>query len=186
MVIAAVPEFLSVTGWVVASLVPMVVLANVSVLGEKVAIGACEAPVPVRLTVALEVTALSVIPSEAVRVPVAAGVNLTVIVQVAFTAIALAQVLVSENELASVPEMATLVIDKLAVPVFFTVTAWVAAEAPSTVLAKVSEAGETLATGAVTVTDPVPVPEAKFASPLYLTVRVSVPTDKLPAGTAKV
>ena len=82
-------------------------------------------PVPVSETVCGPPDALSVIVTEAVRLPVADGVNVTLMEQFAFTAsVALlaGQVLVCAKSLAFVPVTAMLEIVRGAVPEFVSVT----------------------------------------------------------------
>jgi len=102
---------------------------------------------------------LSATLTEAVSEPDAAGVNVTVMVQVDEIA-TLLQVLVSLKELASVPVMDTPETVNTAVPELVRVIVWVAAEEPTTVLAKVREVGERLTAGAVTVTEVVALADA--------------------------
>ena len=83
-------------------------------------------PVPVRVMVCGLPLALSVKVTEAVRVPAAAGVNVTLIVQLLFAATELPQVLVWLKSLAFVPVSEMLVMLKLAFPVFIRTTAWAA------------------------------------------------------------
>ena len=97
--------------------------------------------------------------TEAVSEPDAAGVNVTVMVQVDEIA-TLLQVLVSLKELASVPVMDTPETVNTAVPELVRVIVWVAAEEPTAVLAKVREVGERLTAGAVTVTEVVALADA--------------------------
>ena len=95
IVSAAPPVLESVT--VCATLVdPTVWLANVSEVGETLTLGVpAAAPVPVRLTVCGLPAALSVMVTAAVRVPVAVGVNVTLMVQFPlFAATELPQVLI--------------------------------------------------------------------------------------------
>jgi hypothetical protein len=79
------PLLVTVMVWV-ALLVPTVWLANVKPAGDSPTAGTAAAPVPVRLTLCGLPTPLSVSVTAATRVPVAAGVNVTVIVHVPFTA----------------------------------------------------------------------------------------------------
>ena len=88
--------------------------------GERLTTGA--APVPVRLTIWGLPVALSVIVSEAARLPVAEGVKVTLKVQWLPVASEVAQVLVGTKSLALVPVTATLVRLRAASPVLFKVT----------------------------------------------------------------
>ena len=150
---AAVPVLLRVIAWV-AAVVPTVVLAKVRLEDERLTTGAGVTPVPLRATFCGELAALSLMLTAAVSAPAPVGLNVTVILQLAPAATVLPQVLVWLNELALVPviEMATpLGFNtklKAALPVLLRVIAWVAAVAPTVVLAKVSGEGERLATGA--------------------------------------
>lgn len=76
-----------------------------------------ELPVPVSLTVCGLPLALSVMVMEPVRVPVAVGVNVTLIVQGAFGANELGHELDLKSPLVAMPE-----IESVAVPVFVSVT----------------------------------------------------------------
>jgi len=74
-------------------------------------------PVPERLTVCGLPLALSVMLTEAVRLPLAEGLNVTLIVQLLPAATELPQVLVWAKSLALVPVSARLVMLKAALPV---------------------------------------------------------------------
>ena len=84
-------------------------------MGERLTTAAV--PVPERLTVCGLPRALSVMLSEALRLPLAEGVNVTLIVQRAPPASDLPQVLVSAKLLPLVPVRARLVMLKAALPV---------------------------------------------------------------------
>jgi hypothetical protein len=91
MVSEALPVLVKVTVWaalVVFSACP----AKVNEVGEKVAIGAAAVPVPVRATVCGLPAALSATAREALRAPVAEGVKVTLMVQLAPAANVVAQV----------------------------------------------------------------------------------------------
>jgi len=92
MLKAAFPALLRVTLCAVL-VVPTFWLLNVRLVGKTLA--AAAAPVPVRLTVCGLPAALSEMLTDAVRVPVAVGVNVTLIVQLPPAATELPQVLVS-------------------------------------------------------------------------------------------
>src|SRR5258708_4233899 len=101
-------------------------------------------PIPVRLTDCGLPEALSVMLRVPVRLPDAVGVNVTLMVQFAPAATELPQVLVWAKS----PLAATPVRFSEALPVFASVTDCAALVVPTVWLAKVSEVGETLATGA--------------------------------------
>jgi hypothetical protein len=84
-------------------------------LGERLAAGAV--PVPVRLALWGLPLALSAMLTEAARLPLADGVKVTLMVQLAPAATELPQVLVWAKSLALVPVTATLVTLKVALPV---------------------------------------------------------------------
>ena len=79
-------------------------------------------PVPERLTACGLPLALSVMLSEAVRLPEAEGVKVTLIVQLAPAATELPHVLVRAKSPALVPATAMLVMLKVALPVLLRVT----------------------------------------------------------------
>jgi len=91
MVNAAVPLLVRVTVWA-ELVVPRDWLPNATLVGERLTAGAV--PVPERLTVCGLLGALSVKESEAVRLPVAVGVKVTLTVQLAPAATELPHVLV--------------------------------------------------------------------------------------------
>lgn len=94
-------------------------------------------PVPVRVTVCGLPAALSAMVNVAVRLPAAAGVNVTLIVQVPPPASELPQVLVWEKSPPLVPVTVMLVKLKVALPLLVTVTVWAAAGVPTNWLPKV-------------------------------------------------
>jgi len=139
----AVPVFDSVT--VCAALVvPTVWLAKVSEVGERLAVVVGAAPVPVRPTVCGLPEALSVTLELPVRVPDAVGVNVTLMLQFPPDASEPPQLSVSAKS----PLATMLLMVRVAVPVFDSVTVCAALVVPTLWLAKVSEVGERLATGA--------------------------------------
>jgi hypothetical protein len=79
-------------------------------------------PVPVRETECGLPLALSVTVTEAERVPVAEGLKVTLMMQLAPAATPVPQVSVSEKSLVSAPVMVVLEIIRAALPVFFRVT----------------------------------------------------------------
>ncbi len=89
----ALPPFVRVIAWVVLEL-PTTWLLNVSEVGDSVANVVPAAPVPVRLTLCGELAALSVMVTEALRMPDAAGVKVTSIVQLVPAATLVPQLLV--------------------------------------------------------------------------------------------
>ncbi len=93
--------------------------------------------------------ALSAMLSDAVRDPAAAGLNVMLIVHDADAATLLPQLLVCENDDASVPVNVMPVIDRPVSPVLARVTVSTALATPSTVEGKDRLAGERLTTGAV-------------------------------------
>ncbi len=111
-------------------------------------------PVPEKVTDCGLPVALSVRVRAAVKDPLAAGVKVTLIVQLAPAATLAPQLLVCAKSLGLVPVMAILVMLKAALPVLFRVTDWAALEVPTAWLAKVRLAGERLAAGVVTVVEP--------------------------------
>jgi hypothetical protein len=127
MVSAALPVLLRVTACD-ALVVPTFWVPNVRLAGETPATGAEVTPVPVKFTVWGLPLALSVKFSEALRLPVENGVNLTLTAQV-LLGVTVAPVQVSAllaKSLAFVPAMMTVEMVRLAVPVLVTVSAWAA------------------------------------------------------------
>jgi hypothetical protein len=99
--------------------VPTTWLAKVRLVGEMLTAGAV--PVPVRLTLCGLPAALSVRVIAAVRVPLAAGVKVTLIVQLAPAATLDPQLLVWAKSLALVPVTARLEMLNPALPELFRV-----------------------------------------------------------------
>src|SRR5215467_11793901 len=89
------PVLVRVTGWP-ALLVPTVWPAKVRLAGESVTTGADATAVPLSETDCGLPLALSVMLTEAVLVPAAVGVKVTVMVQVPFTAMVAGQLLLCE------------------------------------------------------------------------------------------
>jgi len=106
-------------------------------------------PVPERLTVCGLPVASSATLREALRVPVAAGLKVTLIVQFEPAATLDSQVLVWVKSLALVPETVTLVTLKEALPVLVRITDWAELVLPTERLPKATLEGETLAAAAV-------------------------------------
>ena len=75
-------------------LLPTAWLANVKLAGVKLAVAAVAVPVPVKATVCGLPVALSVMVTEAARLPLAEGVKVTLIVQLAPAPTELPQLLV--------------------------------------------------------------------------------------------
>jgi hypothetical protein len=92
---------------------PMATVPKFKLLGESFAV----VPIPLNVTFCGLPVELSVMARAALRVPEAVGVNLTLIVQLAPTAIELPQVVVREKSPAFVPVIAIAVIVNVAVPV---------------------------------------------------------------------
>ena len=143
-------------------------MANATVLGLVPKIGTV--PVPVSTTVCGLPLTLSVIVSEAVRLPVAPGVNVT------FTVVVLPGVTVivgvpavKAKSPAFAPVSARAVIDKFAVPVFVSVIAVPELAVLTSWLPKLTLAGLIPMPGAV----PVPVSTTVCGLPLALSVIVS-------------
>src|SRR5208282_1140618 len=136
---AAFPVLLSVTVWVALG-VPTLLLKGLVVVTP--AMGAL--PVPVRLMLCGLPLALSAILTEAVRLPSAAGLNVTLKVQLPpFAATELPQVLFVRGEksplLAPVTEM--LVMDRVTLPLFVRVTVCDALAVPTPWLLKLNVVG---------------------------------------------
>jgi len=160
------PVLLSVTGCT-ALVVPMDWLPKARLVAVRLTAG--PVPVPVRLTVCGLPLALSVMLTEAVRVPGAEGVNLTLIVQLPPAATELPHVLVCAKSLAFVPVTARLVMLKLAFPVLLRVMGCTALVVPRVWLPKVRLVAVRLTTGAV----PVPVRLTVCGLPLALSVMLT-------------
>src|SRR5208337_4892476 len=125
IVSAALPVLLRVTGCD-PLVVPRFWLPNVRLPGETPATGAVATPVPVKFTVCGLPLALSVKFSEALRLPVADGVNVTLTAQ-APLGVTVAPVQVSAllaKSPAFVPPIVTVEMVRLPVPVLVTVSAW--------------------------------------------------------------
>ena len=149
-------------------------LTKVKLAGERQAIGV--APVPVKLTVCgLPEVALSAILIEAERLPLAAGVNVTLIAQLPFAATEVPQVLVWAKSPALVPVTDMLVRVKLALPVLVRVTDCEVLATPTDWLPKVRLVGERLTPDAV----PVPVRVTDCGLPVALSV-ILIEAERLP------
>jgi hypothetical protein len=142
---AAVPGLVRVIGRAVAD-VPTGVLGKGSGFGASVACGArAAAPVPLIAADCGEPTALSTTVREAERLPAAAGVKPTVIVQEPPAATDAPQLLVWLKLPEFVPAMEMLEIVRAAVPRLESVMGRVVAEVPTVVLGKASGLGERVA-----------------------------------------
>lgn len=152
---AALPVLDSVTDCA-ALAVPVAWLANVSVDADKLATGTAAAvlPVPVSVTVCVLGDAVSLIVSVAERVPIALGVNVTLIVQLPPAARILGrspQVFVCPKFVGLVPPRVKLLIVIAAFPVLDNVTGLAALVVPVDRLANVSVVTDRLAFGATVV-----------------------------------
>jgi hypothetical protein len=145
----AFPVFCSVKVWG-PLVVPRFWLLNVRGVVGTLATGAL--PVPMRFTVCGLPWALSAMLTAAVRLPMAAGVNVTLIVQLPFTATVLPQVLVTVKSLGFAPVVPMLVMVKLTFPVLVRVTDCAALVVPRFWLVKVRVPAEKLTAA------PLPVP----------------------------
>ena len=123
-------------------------------------------PVPERLTFCGLPLTLSEMLTEAVRLPLTKGVNVTLIVQREKAPNDLPQVLVSEKSLAFVPVTVMLVMPKAPLPVLLRVTVCAALVVPTGWLPKPRLVGKRLTTG------PVPVPERLTVCGLPLALSV--------------
>ena len=148
----ALPVLLRVTVCVVL-VVPTGWLPKGRLVGERLTRAAAGVPLPERLTVCGLPLALSVMLSEAVRLPLAEGVNVTLIVQLVPAATLAPQLLVCAKSLALVPASARLVMLKVALPVLLRVTVCAVLVVLTAWLPKARLVGERPSTGAV------PVPE---------------------------
>jgi hypothetical protein len=122
MLSGVLPRFVSVT--VFRELLPMSCAPKLRDLAERLT----AVPVPLRLTVCGLFAALSLIESDAVRLPVAPGVKVTLTVQVPLgvTVAPLQVSALTPKSLAFVPPIVTVEMVRLAVPVLVTVSAWAA------------------------------------------------------------
>ena len=119
-------------------------------VGERLTRVAVPVPVPERLTVCGLPLALSVMLTEAVRLPLAAGVKVTLMVQLAPPATEPPQVLVCAKSLALAPVSAMLVMFSVVPPLFVSVAAWALLVLPSAWLANVMLGGDKFAVGCAT------------------------------------
>jgi len=149
IVSTAVPVFFSVRVWEPLA-EPTFVFGKLRPLGLSDTAGA--SPVPLAVTVWGDPVALSVTATVALRAPVAVGLNVTEIVQVAPAATLVPQLVVSGKS-PLLPDMEILLIVSGAVPVLFRVTVWALLAEPTLVLGKLRVAGVSFAAAT-----PVPVP----------------------------
>ncbi len=117
-------------------------LPKARLVDERLITVALLVPVPVRLTVWGLPMALSVMVTDAVRLPLAEGVKVTLIVQLPPAASELPQVVVSGKSPGLVPVTAALVMLKARLPLFVRVTDCAGVEAPSNWLPKVRVVAE--------------------------------------------
>jgi hypothetical protein len=175
MVTVLVPVLARITGC--ASLVdPLTVLGKDRLAGETL-MEVDAAPVPVSVTFCGEPVALSATLSVPVSVPVVVGLKLTDMVHVAAAASVVPQVVVSLNELALTPlsVIPPVVMVRVEVLVFLSVTTWAALVEPTAVLAKVSVAGVSVAVGGAAA--PVPVNVTFCGEPVALSATFRVPVS---------
>jgi hypothetical protein len=144
---ATLPVLFRVTGWGTLE-APIAMPEKVRLLTESEALE----PVPVKLTVCGLPLALSVMVSMPVRVPLAVGVKVTLMLQTPPAAKLVPQVLVWAKS----PLTAMLVNARVAVPELVTVTDWAELDAPTPWLAKVRDVAESVTAGAVVLPPPPP------------------------------
>src|ERR1035441_2664132 len=147
------PVLLSVTDWA-ALVVPTFWLANVRLPEVSDTIGTAT-PVPERVTVWGDPAALSVMVTDALRLPAAVGVNVTEMLQLPPAATLAPQVLVCAKSPGLVPVTPRLLIRRVAVPVLLSVTDWAALVVPRFWLANVRLPAVSDTTGT-----PTPVPDS--------------------------
>jgi hypothetical protein len=135
--------------------------------GESVTVGV--KPVPVRLTLCGLPLALSVTVSDAVRVPDADGVNVTLIVQLAPAATLLPQLLVWAKSPEFVPLMPMFEMSNVAFPVLERVTFWGVLVVPVYCWPNERLDGESVTAGAT----PVPIRLTLWGLPLALSAMAS-------------
>ena len=136
-------------------------------LGLKLTTGAV--PLPLKATVCGLPLALSVMVTPALRVPVAVGVKVTLIVQEALAASVLGQLLVWAKSPALVPVSAMLLMVRSALPLLVNVTAWAVLVVLTCWLPKLRLVGLKLTAGAAMV-----VPEPLKATVCGLPAALSV------------
>lgn len=146
MLRSAVPMFVTVTV-LVALVWPTCTLPKDRLAGKSLT----TVPVPVSDTVWGLPDALSVIVSDAARVPWARGLNVTLIVQFAPAATLDPQLLVCEKSAGFAPAMVMLVILSVAEPVLVSVTGWAALDVPTSCVLKKRLVADSVAAGPDTV-----------------------------------
>ena len=150
------------TGW----------LPKARLVGERLTRAAVPVPVPERLTVCGLPLALSVMVTEAVRLPLAEGMNVTLIVQLAPAATLAPQLLVCAKSLELAPVSAMLVMFSVVPPLFVSVAAWALLVVPRAWLANVMLGGDKFAVGCAT-----PVPDSEM---LIVELRALLMIDMVP------
>lgn len=138
----AVPTFVSVTVFAVL-VTPIATVPKLKLVGETFAV----VPVPLSETCCGLPTALSVTLRAALRAPLAAGLKVTLIVQLAPAASELPHVWVCAKSGALVPVIAMAMIVRDAEPVFLSVTVLTPVVVPIASVPKLTLAGERLTTG---------------------------------------
>jgi len=146
MVSTALPVLVTVTDWF-ALTVLISCGPKERVEGERLTAGT-PTPVPLKLTVWGLPLALSVMLTDALRDPVAAGSNFTLIVQLAPAATLLPHVFVWVKSAVFVPVRPTLVMFKVALPVLVSVALWAALVVPTFCEPKERLEGDRLTEGA--------------------------------------
>ena len=141
--------------------------------GVRLTSGPVPAPVPERVALCGLPLPLSTILTIAVRVPLAKGVKVKLMVHRAPAATEFPQVLTSEKSLASAPVSATLVMLKAAFPELVTVMACVSLVFPKARVAKIKPEGARLTLGASA--NPVPLIATVCGLPEALSEMLSVP-----------
>jgi hypothetical protein len=164
--VTATPPVLDAVTVCAGLVVPTVWLGKVSDVGIIVIVPVCVAPVPVRPTACGLPVALSAILIEAVRVPAAVGLNVTLIVQFAVAASDAGQVLVWAKSPALVPVTLTLVIVNAALPLLVSVMLCAALVVPTVCELKVKLVGASVTAG----------PLAPVTVPVAVTVTLDVPS----------
>jgi hypothetical protein len=146
-------------------------------VGLTVRSGAAVVPVPVNVTLCGLPVALSVMRSDALREPVAVGLNVTLIVQVAPAATLPSQLFVCAKSDVFVPANAMLLIVSAEFPVLVSVTALAALVVFTIWFPNASDVGDRLTVGAA-----VPVPDklTVWGLPAALSTIVTVPV-RVPA-----
>src|SRR5882762_441666 len=137
---APAPLLVRVTVCAVAA-TPTLVVLNVKLAGLKPTVGEGAEPVPLRLIVCGLAGALSVMLIEAVRLPAAPGVKVTLMVQLAPAATELPQLSVSAKSPVLVPVMAMLETFSAPAPLLVRVTVCAVAATPTLVVLNVKLAG---------------------------------------------